>query len=92
VKKGVFNMMITTVVAVALGLAPVNESNAPQTVSGDYSAAVGRYSQTVDRRGTSRVRGVDSRGVSYELVLDKRGYVEATVGERSVSFRVRDAS
>ena len=84
-------MMITTVVAVALGLAPVNESSASQTVSGDYSAAVGRYSQTVDRRGTNHLRGVDSHGVSYELVLDKRGYVEATVGERMVSFHVREA-
>ena len=84
-------MMMTTVVAVALGLAPVNENSAAQTVSGDYSAAVGRYSQTVDRRGTNHVRGVDSRGVSYELVLDKRGYVEATVGERAVSFRVQEA-
>jgi len=84
-------MMMTTVVAVALGLAPVSEGSVPQTVSGDYSAAVGRYSQTVDRRGTNHVRGVDSRGVSYELVLDKRGYVEATVGERTVSFRVQEA-
>jgi len=84
-------MMMTTVVAVALGLAPINESSASQTVSGDYSAAVGRYSQTVDRRGTNHVRGVDSHGVSYELVLDKRGYVEATVGERAVSFRVQEA-
>ena len=84
-------MMMTTVVAVALGLAPVNEGSAAQTVSGDYSAAVGRYSQTVDRRGTNHVRGIDSHGVSYELVLDKRGYVEATVGERTVSFRVQEA-
>jgi hypothetical protein len=82
-------MMMTTVVAVALGLAPVPENSPAQIVSGDYSAAVGRYSQTVDRRGTSHVRGVDSRGISYELVLDKRGYVEATVGERVVSFRVQ---
>ena len=84
-------MIMTTVVAVALGLTPVTERSASQTVSGDYSAAVGRYSQTVDRRGTNHVRGVDSRGVSYELVLDKRGYVEATVGERAVSFRVQEA-
>ena len=84
-------MMMTTVVAVALGLAPVPENSPAQIVSGDYSAAVGRYSQTVDRRGTSHVRGVDSRGISYELVLDKRGYVEATVGERVVSFRVQEA-
>ena len=84
-------MMMTTVVAVALGLAPVNEGSVAQTVSGDYSAAVGRYTQTVDGRGTNHVRGVDSRGVSYELVLDKRGYVEATVGERTVSFRVQEA-
>jgi len=84
-------MMMTTVVAVALGLAPLNEYSDSQIVSGDYSAAVGRYSQTVDRRGTNHVRGVDSRGVPYELVLDKRGYVEATVGERTVSFRVQEA-
>ena len=84
-------MMMTTVVAVALGLTPVHESSAAQTVNGDYSAAVGRYSQTVDRRGTNHVHGVDSRGIPYELVLDKRGYVEATVGERAVSFRVQEA-
>jgi len=83
-------MIMATVVAVAIGLAPINESSASQTVSGDYSAAVGRYSQTVDRHGTSHVRGVDSRGIPYELVLDSRGYVEAIVGERAVSFRVQE--
>lgn len=84
-------MIIATVVAVALGLAPVDESKASETVSGDYSKAIGLYSQTVDRRGTSHVRGIDSRGVPYELMVDKRGYVEATVGDRVVSFRVQDA-
>jgi hypothetical protein len=84
-------MIIATVVAVALGLAPVNESKASETVSGDYSKAIGLYSQTVDRRGTSHVRGIDSRGVPYELMLDKRGNVEATVGDRVVSFRVQEA-
>ena len=83
-------MILATVVAVALGLTPVN-GNAAQTVSGDYTKAVGLYSQTVDRRGTSHVRGIDSRGVPYELVLDKRGYVEATVGDRMVTFRVHEA-
>lgn len=83
-------MMMTTVVAVALGLTPLNEYNDSQIVSGDYSAAVGRYSQTVDRHGATHVRGIDSRGVPYELVLDRLGYVEATFGERTVTFRVQE--
>ncbi len=85
-------MIIATVVAVALGLAPVNESKPSEIVSGDYSKAIGLYSETVDRRGTSHVRGIDSRGIPYELMVDKRGYVEATVGDRVVSFRVQDAA
>ena len=83
-------MMMTTVVAVALGLAPLNEYSDSQIVSGDYSAAVGHYSQTVDRRGATHVRGVDSRGVPFELVLDRLGYVEALVGPRTVTFRVQE--
>jgi hypothetical protein len=79
-------MLLSTVVAVALGVAPVNQD--PQPVTGDFSARVGRFSQTIDRRGTTHVHGRDSSGRSYDLVLDKNGYVEATVGDHVVSFRV----
>jgi hypothetical protein len=80
-------MLISTVVAVALGVAPVNPDN--QVIAGDYSSQIGRYSQFVDRRGTTHLRGRDARGVSYDLVMDRNGFVEASVGDRVVSFRVK---
>lgn len=83
-------MVISTVVAVALGVAPVQGTSSGEYVAGDYSADVGRYSQFVDRRGTTYVKGFDRRGVRYDLVMDKRGYVEANIGERVVSFRVKE--
>ena len=36
-------------------------------------------------------RDLGEKRRTYQLVLDKRGYVEATVGERTVSFRVQEA-
>jgi hypothetical protein len=83
-------MLMTTIVAVALGVAPVNQD--PQSVTGDYSSRVGRYSQVVDRRGTTHVTGRDHLGTPYELVMDKNGNVEATVGERVITFRVKELS
>jgi hypothetical protein len=83
-------MLMTTVVAVALGVAPVNQD--PQPVTGDYSNRIGRYSQVVDRRGTTHVTGRDRLGTPYDLVMDKHGNVEATVGERVVTFRVKEVS
>jgi len=85
-------MIISTVVAVALGLTPVGESAVAQIIDGDYSAAIGRYTQTVDRHGTTHVRGADARGVPYELIVDRNGYVEATVGDGVVNFRVQEVS
>jgi hypothetical protein len=81
-------MLMTTVVAVALGVAPVNQD--PQAVTGDYSSQVGHYSQIVDRRGTTHVTGRDRLGTPYELVMDKNGNVEATFGERVITFRVQE--
>jgi hypothetical protein len=83
-------MLMETVIAVALGVAPVNEDGAVQAASADYAVKVGQYSQVVDRRGTTHVRGHDVRGQAYDLVMDKNGYVEASIGERVITFRVQD--
>ena len=86
-------MLMSTIVAVALGLTPTPQAGASQMVSGDYSAQVGQFSQYVDRRGTTHVRGRDHRGVSYELVMDRHGHVEASVGSSwVVQFQVQEAS
>ena len=84
-------MLMSTVVAVALGIVPIDRDRAQISSDADYSAQVGRFSQTVDRRGTTYLRGVDARGRAYDLVMDKNGYVEANVGEHVVNFRVQQA-
>jgi len=83
-------MLIPTVVAIALGVAPTRQEAPAQVVSGDYSKQIGRYSQSVDRRGTTRIFGHDRNGASYELFIDKNGNVEASVGNRVVSFHVEE--
>jgi len=81
-------MIMTTVLAVALGLAPVKDGEA---VRGDYAKAIGRYSQTVDKQGTVHLRG-RFHGSPYEIDIDRNGQVEGTAGDFSVSFLVTDAS
>lgn len=82
-------MLMSTVVAVALGLAPVKQDG---SVTGDYSDIVGRYWQTVDAHGKTHARGFNRRtGASYDVAMDKDGNVEAEVGDWIVTFRVRNA-
>jgi hypothetical protein len=90
-EKGRMHMLMSTVVAVALGIAPVNHDGSVAVASKDYSGEVGHYTQVVDRRGTTHVRGRDGRGRPYELIVSKSGYVEASVGERDISFRVEES-
>lgn len=84
-------MMMSTVVAVALGLTPLPSDGSAELIAGDYSTQVGHYSQFTDHRGTTFLKGQNRRGVAYELVIDKHGYVDGEVGERQVSFRVQEA-
>lgn len=84
--------MITasTIIAVALGLTPVDGNSPSQVVSGDYRSTVGHYTQTVDRRGTIHVRGAHPRtGAPYEMTISNQGEVEANLGDSVVNFRVR---
>ena len=50
-------MLMSTVVAVALGVAPLNYTGQPETISGDYSAVVGRYVQRTDKKGVIHLSG-----------------------------------
>jgi hypothetical protein len=86
-------MMMTTVVAVALGLAPVNDNGTSQTVDGDFSTAVGRYSQTVDSHGVTHLSGFNRfNGAPYEITVDQDGFVKGSVGDAYVTFRVSEPS
>jgi hypothetical protein len=66
------------------------DGSVPASTS-DFSAKVGHYTQTVDSRGTTHIKGRDARGRPYDLVVDKNGYVEASVGGQVVNFRIKNA-
>ncbi|HSQ98840.1 MAG TPA: hypothetical protein VLM36_02880 [Sphingomicrobium sp.] len=88
-------MLISAIVAVALGLPPVKDSSATQIVRFDQTriaADVGRYTQTVGKDGKTRVRGVDRRGRPYDLTLDSNGHVEGEAGMLHVTFNVAEAA
>ncbi len=83
-------MLVSTVVAVPLGIAPVQPDG---RVTGNYDNMVSRYVQTVDASGKTHVRGFNRlNGTAYELTLDKYGNVEGSVGDWSVTFRIQELS
>ena len=85
-------MLMTTVVAVALGLAPVKQDGSVQPASDNYSNTVGRYSQTVGRDGKTHLRGFNRlTAAPYDLTVDTSGHVEGVVGDWYVTFQVTDA-
>jgi hypothetical protein len=84
-------MLMTTVVAVALGLAPVKPDGTVAPSRDDYATIVGRYSQTIDPIGTKHARGYDRlTGAPYDVSIDKDGNVEGTVGSWYIELHVKD--
>lgn len=88
-------MMIIAVAAVALGLTPVNKSGEPQLVQVDEAkvvAEMGRYRQFEGVDGRIQVKGFDRLGRAYHIAIDKKGHVEADVGDWYVTFDAAGAS
>jgi hypothetical protein len=87
-------MIISAVLAVALGLTPVKDSAAPQLVVVDdkVAAQIGRYKQSVGRDGRTHVRGFDRLGRAYEIAIDSKGHVEGQVGDWYVTYDISDAA
>jgi hypothetical protein len=85
-------MLISAIVAVALGLTPVKESKSPQLVQVDdkVAAEVGRYTQSVGKDGRTHVYGYDRLGRAYDLAIDGKGHVEGQVGNWYVTFDAAD--
>jgi hypothetical protein len=88
-------MLLSTVVAVAVGITPVKESASPQLIQVDearIAEQVGRFTQELRRDGSTRVRGFDRLGRAYELAIDSKGHVQGHVGDWNVTFDVKDAA
>jgi len=82
-------MNIEMVIAVALGLTPVAGEEA-QKVDYDPAAVaqVGQFTTVVDAKGTTRITGIDRQGRHYSLVIDRNGWVDATLPGDDREFRV----
>jgi hypothetical protein len=84
-------MLMSTVIAVALGIVPVKQET--QLVDGDYTRLVGSYSQSVDPQGTTHLRGFDRQtGRPYDLSVSNDGKVVGKVGDWLVSFQTTNAN
>jgi len=88
-------MMISAVVAVALGLTPVKDSGERQFVQVDQAkvaAQIGSYRQFQGKDGRTHVAGFDRLGRAYDIAIDSNGHVEAEVGDWYVTFDAADAA
>ena len=81
--------MMSTIIAVALGMTPVPADGTVALVGPDTERMIGRYSETVDDTGTTHLRGVNrTTGQPFHLTVNPQGRVEGSVGDRVVTFRV----
>ena len=85
--------IMTTIVAVALGIASIGQNGRVEPISAQDMKSISRYSETVDDTGTTHLRGVHRRtGESFHITVNPFGRVEGSVGEKVVSFHVTPAS
>ena len=92
-EKGKLMTLMTTIVAVALGLTPVPADGKVQPAGDSALRLIGRYSETTDDTGTTHLQGVDRRtGKAFHLTVNPFGRVEGAVGEKVVTFKVATLS
>jgi hypothetical protein len=84
--------VMTTIVAVALGLTPVQGDGTVQPVNDSTTRVIGRYSETTDDTGTTHLQGINRRtGESFHITVNPYGRVEGSVGEKVVTFNFANA-
>ena len=81
--------LMTTIVAVALGLTPIPADGKIQLPADSTERLIGRYSESTDDTGTTHLKGVNRRtGEVFHLTVNPFGRVEGSVGEKMVTFNV----
>jgi hypothetical protein len=84
---------MSTIVAVALGLTPVNADGTVQPANAELENLIGRYSEIIDDTGTTHLRGMNRQtGERFELTVNPFGRVEGSVGNWAVTFQVTTAA
>ena len=85
-------MLMDAVLAVALGLVPVEDSPGSTKVHVREPQLVKDYSQRIDGRGKVHLRGIDPRsGRTFYVTVSKTGNVKGWVGDRYVIFHASSA-
>jgi hypothetical protein len=85
--------IMTTIVAVALGLTPIGHDGIVQPVSEDQARTIGRLSETTDDTGTTHLTGINrNTGEEFYLTVNPYGRVEGSVGNWAVTFQVSKTS
>lgn len=84
--------MMSTIVAVALGLTPIGHDGTVQPISEDQARTIGRFTETTDDTGTTHLTGVNrDTGEQFHLTVNPYGRVEGSVGSWAVTFQVSNA-
>lgn len=82
--------IMNTVVAVALGLVPVNADGTVPVVGASETREISRLSQSVDVKGTTRLKGYTrTHSKRFDLAVAPDGRVQGIVGDYDISFRFR---
>lgn len=84
-------VLSSTILAIALGLVAVPEGQVVEIDGRAFAKDLGRYTETIDRRGVRHLRGIDRRGRAYEATIDTKGRVDALVGDHVIEFTVAAA-
>lgn len=88
-------VLASTIIAIALGLTPVEQGPAKQLVRVDpasFAGSIGPYRETTDPNGVRHLRGFDRYGQPYHAVVKPDGSVECIVGAQVVEFTVAEAN
>ena len=82
--------MMSTIVAVALGVVPVQADGTVQLISQTDQRRIGSYDESVDDTGTTHLKGFDrASGQPYHITVNPFGRVEGSVGDTIVTFTVQ---
>ena len=85
--------MMTTIIAVALGFAPVQGDRSVVQISNAHDSMIGSFTETVDDTGTTHLRGVNRMtGEVFHLTVNPHGRVTGSVGESTVTFQIQRTS
>jgi hypothetical protein len=86
-------MITTTIVAVTLGVVPVNPDGTVRPLTAANTQMIGRVTERVDTDGVAHLSGYDrNTGQRFDITIDRKGNVEGLVGNMVVTFQVSSPS